>query len=181
MKTSIVKLLLAIPVLFGLAACETTRTADYCAYSPRAPLAQAMGEVEDRLARGCEYHFDDYLHGLIDVAAANPARENRERFSDFLVRASDTGLISKRQARDTYNRYFNVKFVSLAGDYNTCSQVCPVRRQVLADMATELKDKEIGLAKASDDKASYYRASHLLKESELVLLATCRACETGGE
>ena len=32
---------------------------------------------------------------------------------------------------------------------------------------------------ASADNASYYRADHLLKEAQLVLEATCRACEAG--
>ena len=86
---------------------------------------------------------------------------------------------SRRQAQGLYNRYFNIKFVSLAGDYNTCSQTCPVRTQVLGDMRGELLDKELGLMKISGDSAGYYRADHLLKESQLVLEATCRACDAG--
>ena len=92
------------------------------------------------------------------------------------MRVSELGVITHRQAQERYNRYFNVKFVSLAGDYNTCAQTCPVRHRVLSAMSEELLDKERGLMKASADPESYYRADHLLKETQLVLEATCRAC-----
>ena len=85
---------------------------------------------------------------------------------------------TKRQAQDQYNRYFNVKFVSLKSDYNSCSQACPNRASLMADMTQELSDKEQGLLKISADTQSYYRASQLFKESELVLEATCTACGT---
>ena len=120
-----------------------------------------------------------YFAQLLDIAADNPSPDNKRQFSDFLVRVSDQGVISKRQAKATYNRYFNIKFVSLTGEYNTCSQTCPVRKNVLAEMQGELLDKELGLVRASEDSASYYRADHLLKEAQLVLEATCRACEAG--
>ena len=100
-------------------------------------------------------------------------------FSDHLMRVNDMGIISRRQAEGLYNRYFNIKFVSLQGDYNTCSQTCPVRQQVLSDMRAELHDKELGLMRASNDAASFYRADTLLKEADLVLEATCRACSAG--
>ena len=51
--------------------------------------------------------------------------ENKRVFSEFLVWSSDQGLLSKRQAEDYYNRYFNVKFMSMKGDYNNCSHTCP--------------------------------------------------------
>jgi hypothetical protein len=44
-------------------------------------------------------------------------------------------------------------------------------------MKAELHDKELGLLRASADQQSFYRADHLLKETELVLEATCSACE----
>jgi hypothetical protein len=100
-------------------------------------------------------------------------------FSEFLVWASDEGILSKQQARDYYNRYFNVKFVSLAGDYNNCSHTCPRRDVVMLDMERELGDKERGLMKVSLDNQGYYRADELYREVELVLEATCTACSAG--
>ena len=138
-----------------------------------------MHDVEGRLVRGCEYHFDNYFQSLLQIAEANPNPDNKSLFSDHLVKVNETGVISQRQARDYYNRYFNVKFVSLTGDYNTCAQTCPVQHQVISNMKVELQDKQIGLLRASSDQAGYYRADNLLKEAQLVLEATCRACARG--
>ncbi|MCZ6503555.1 MAG: hypothetical protein O6945_13695 [Gammaproteobacteria bacterium] len=174
---SLAIIVLATSVL--LAACTTTQTAYTCSVSLKSSLASSIRAVESKLSNGCEYSFDNYFAQLLDVAANNPDPDNKRQFSDFLVRVSDQGVISKRQAKSTYNRYFNVKFVSLTGDYNTCSQTCPVRSRVLAEMQSELLDKELGLVRASEDNTSYYRADLLLKEAQLVLEATCRACEAG--
>jgi hypothetical protein len=162
-----------------LVSCVTTDTTDVCSIPLKPGLSNAIREAEDKLTKGCEYSFDSYFVQLLDIATENPDANNKRQFSDFLVRASDSGIISKRQAKTTYNRYFNIKFVSLTGEYNTCSQTCPTRSKVLAEMQGELLDKELGLVRASADNASYYRADHLLKEAQLVLEATCRACEAG--
>ena len=168
----------AIAVM-AIGGCATTEAVDYCGVKLSPSLTSAMGTAESRLANGCEYHFDNYYQQLLIIAETNPDSENKRLFSDHLVRVSDMGVISKRQARLLYNRYFNVKFVSLSGDYNTCAQTCPVREQVIADMKVELLDKELGLMNASRDPDSFYRADNLLKEAELVLEATCRACTAG--
>ena len=173
------KLLLAVPVLALAAACTTTDP-DYCAVSVRGDLENAMRTVETKLGSGCEYHFDGYFQSRLALAESNPDKNNRRYFSDHLMRVQDMGVISRRQAEGLYNRYFNVKFVSLQGDYNTCSQTCPIRKQVMSDMQAELHDKELGLLRASNDATSFYRADHLLKETDLVLEATCRACQAGG-
>ena len=167
-----------ISALLALSSCATTEVVNHCAVPTKGSLNSTMRVIEGKLSSGCEYSFDTYFAQLLDIAADNPSSDNKRQFSDFLVRVSDQGVISKRQAKATYNRYFNIKFVSLTGDYNTCSQTCPARKTVLAEMQGEL-DKELGLVRASQDNASYYRADHLLKEAQLVLEATCRACEAG--
>ncbi|MEE4360992.1 MAG: hypothetical protein V2I63_05640 [Pseudomonadales bacterium] len=179
MKPSIL-LFLTLGALFALAGCTTTQTAEHCTARVAGTLDAATLDVEQRLASGCEYHFDSYFRDLLAIAEDNPAASNRVHFSDFLVRQVDTGTLSRRRAEELYNRYFAIKFVSLRGDYNTCSQTCPIRQRVLADMRTELQHKEQGLLRASEDATSFYRADTLLKETELVLEATCRACAAGG-
>ena len=166
-------------LLIALAACETAPVADLCGGRLGTNLENALSETERRLGSGCEYRFDSYFQENLATAEANPDAENKRMFSDHLMRVNDMGVISKRQARELYNRYFNVRFVSLAGDYNTCSQTCPVQARVISDMKAELQHKELGLLRISDDNASYYRADNLLKETQLVLAATCRACEAG--
>jgi len=169
--------LLAIAAL-AAAGCAG-QTADYCGARLGGNLDAAMSEAADRLANGCEFHFDGYYQQLLAIAEANPDAKNRMKFSDFLMRANDMDVISRRQAQALYNRYFGVKFVSLQGDYNTCAQTCPQRDRVMSNMQAELHDKELGLLRASNDQQSFYRADNLLKETELVLEATCNACEAG--
>lgn len=171
-------LLIAALAAMLLAGC-TTATPDHCAVNLRGNLDAAISTAESKLASGCEYHFNAYFNSLLTIAEANPDPDNKMRFSDHLMRVNDMGVISRRQAQGLYNRYFNVKFVSLQGDYNTCSQTCPVRSQVMSEMKAELHDKELGLMRASADSASFYRADTLLKETDLVLEATCRACSAG--
>ena len=179
MKPKLIILLLALPLVGLISAC-TSNTPDHCAVNLRGNLSSAMNTAQQKLGEGCEYHFNGYFQSLLSLAEENPAPENRMLFSDFLVRANEAGVISRRQAEGLYNRYFSVKFVSLQGDYNTCSQTCPIRAQVLSDMQAELHDKELGLLRASADAPSFYRADNLLKEADLVLEATCRACAAGG-
>lgn len=159
--------------------CATTPVPD-CALADTRDLDRAIDSARDRLQSGCVAHFDTYMDELLVVAAGDPDPANKAAFSDFLVWASDAGLLSRRQSQETWNRYFNVKFVSLRGDYNNCAQTCPVRAQLMKDMETELADKERGMLQASLDRDGYYRADRLFNETELVLEATCRACEAGG-
>jgi len=173
-------LLFVTCVAAGCATQEPAPVADMCDGRLGSNLEGAFSETERRLGSGCEYRFDSYFRENLATAEANPDANNKRAFSDHLLRVNDMGVISKRQAQELYNRYFNVKFVSLAGDYNTCSQTCPVQTRVISDMKTELQDKELGLLRVTGDNASYYRADTLLQETQLVLAATCRACEAGG-
>jgi hypothetical protein len=166
-------------VALAISACATAPAPD-CTLASTHDLDGAIGSARANLENGCEAHFDSYIDQLLAVAAGDPGADNKEAFSDFLVWATDNGLLSKRQAGEKWNRYFSVKFVSLRGDYNNCAHTCPVRDRVMDDMERELADKERGLLQASLDQDGYHRADRLLKETELVLEATCRACEAGG-
>lgn len=137
---------------------------------------KSFATTRQALSNGCEHRFDDYFARLLSIAEGDPGKQNKRRFSEFLVWSADAGIVSKRQATNLYNRYFNVKFVSLMGDYNNCSHTCPNRHTVIANMEQELADKEQGLLKVSADNDAYYKADHLFKETELVLEATCTAC-----
>jgi len=142
-------------------------------------LTAAIADVKSTLQGGCAAHFDRFYDDLLSIAEGDPKPENKRLFSEFLVWSSDEGLLSQRQAKNYYNRYFNVKFMSLAGDYNNCSHTCPRRDRVMLDMERELGDKERGLLKVSLDNEGYYRADELYQEVELVLEATCTACQAG--
>lgn len=163
--------------VFLLASCATPPPP--CNGPQTKNLVAAISDVKHTLNSGCAAQFDRYYDDLLTIAEGDPKAENKRLFSEFLVWAGDEGLLSQRQAKNYYNRYFNVKFMSLQGDYNNCSHTCPVRERVMLDMERELGDKERGLLKVSLDNDSYYRADRLYQEVELVLEATCTACAAG--
>jgi hypothetical protein len=167
--------LLAIVTL--LTSCAATQPT--CLSPQTKNLSGAIAAVQSNLTSGCQAQFDRYYDDLLRIAEGDPRPENKREFSEFLVWSSDQGLLSKRQAEDYYNRYFNVKFMSMRGDYNNCSHTCPNKQKVLIDMERELSDKERGLLKVSLDNDGYYRADRLYQEVELVLEATCSACAAG--
>ena len=172
--------LLSAAVLAGalfLSACATPEPT--CLSPQTRNLDSAMSAVRSNLDSGCQAYFDRYYDDLLTIAEGDPRPENKRAFSEFLVWASDSGLLSQRQAEDYYNRFFNVKFMSMRGDYNNCSHTCPNKQKVLFDMERELSDKERGLLKVSLDNEGYYRADRLYQEVELVLEATCTACAAG--
>ena len=171
-------LLRALTIL--LAAATLASCASYpppCPSPQTRNLSHAIDDVKSNLSGGtCAAHFDRFYDDLLNIAEGDPKPENKRVFSEFLVWASDEGLLSQRQARDYYNRYFNVKFTSMQGDYNNCSHTCPRRDRIMLNMQRELSDKERGLLKVSLDNEGYYRANELFQEIELVLEATCTAC-----
>jgi len=169
-------LLVALSALI-LASCATSPPP--CDSPQTRNLSAAVDHVKDSLSSGCVAHFDRYYDDLLRTAEGDPKPGNKRVFSEFLVWSADEGLLSQRQAKDHYNRYFNVKFMTLQSDYNNCSHTCPRRDRIMLDMERELSDKERGLLKVSLDNDGYYRADELFQEVELVLEATCTACSAG--
>jgi len=166
-----------LSVSLFLISCAST--APNCGSPQSHNLSAAIDDVQSSLTNGCHAHFDRYYDELLTIAEGDPKPENKREFSEFLVWSTDEGLLSTRQAEDYYNRYFNVKFMSMKGDYNNCSHTCPNKQRVLFNMERELSDKERGLMKVSLDSDGYYRADQLFQEVELVLEATCTACAAG--
>lgn len=170
-------------VVFALAGCDTmsSRDGDQAVCDPPTThnLEAAFADARRDLSGECVEHFDDYVAALMATAEGDPAPDNKRRFSDFFLWAADEGIVSRRQAQLLFNRYFNVKFVSMMGDYNNCANTCPDRSRVISDLERELLAKEQGLLRVSRDQAAYYRADRLFQETQLVLEATCMACEAG--
>ncbi len=160
-----------------LASCASNQPS--CSSPQTHNLESATKIVKSNLMSGCQSLFDSYYDDLLSIAEGDPGPENKRAFSEFLLWSTDQGLLSKRQAEDYYNRYFNVKFMSLQGDYNNCSHTCPRRDRVMLNMERELTDKERGLLRVALDNEGYYRADELYQEVELVLEATCTACNAG--
>ena len=177
-RTTTVTATFAMVILASLlTACNTNPPRATACSLPEGPdLNQAIAKTRFDLETGCEGQFDAYFQRLLTIAEGDPKKENKAAFSEFLVWANEEGLLSKRQARETYTRYFGVKYVSLISDYSVCAQTCPRQQEVMRAMNRELQDKEQGLLKVSADRREYYRANRLYQEAELVLEATCEAC-----
>lgn len=178
MSISLLKTTATITILAGmLGACASTSTDKTACTLPESHnIDQAMSAARFELETGCENQFEQYFTHLLTIAEGDPQKANKGKFSDFLLWSNEQDLLSKQQAREFYNRYFGVKYVSLKGDYSVCSETCPKKSAVLRDMRNELEDKELGLLKVSADKRSFHRASQLFSETELVLEAACTAC-----
>jgi len=160
-----------------LAACNSNPPkGPVCSAPGGNDLEQALEDARYDMKAGCESQFDRYFVQLLTIAEGDPKPENAALFSDYLVWASEEGLLSKRQAQLLYNRYFSVKYVTLMSDYSVCSETCRHQPEVLRDMRAELGDKEQGLLKVSANNTAYRRASRLFQEAELVLDATCASC-----
>jgi hypothetical protein len=169
--------LVVVAATLLIASCASNQPS--CTSPQTRNLDSATKIVQSNLMSGCQSHFDSYYDALLTIAEGDPGPENKRTFSEFLLWSTDQGLLSKRQAEDYYNRYFNVKFMSMKGDYNNCSHTCPNKQKVLFNMERELSDKERGLLRVSLDNDAYYRADQLFQEVELVLEATCMACAAG--
>ena len=177
MKNKLTGLVTVVAITTSLAACSSNPSQATVCSLPEGPnLERAISAARFDLETGCEHEFDGYFQRLLTIAEGDPKKENKASFSDFLLWANDSGLLSKRQARETYNRYFGIKYVSLVSDYSVCAQTCPHQSDVMRDMNRELADKEQGLLKISADRLNHTRASNLYQETELVLEATCEAC-----
>lgn len=171
---------MAAPLVLALAGgCATTPPPAMCSMPGSRDLESAIAHTQQELLRGCEASFDAYLDALMSIAEGDPGADNKMRFSMFLVWAADNGILSRRQSQELYNRYFNVKFVSLLGDFNNCAYTCPQQDTFMDAMQAELADKERGLLRVSEDRDGFYRADRLLKQAELVIAATCEACAAG--
>ena len=168
----------AISVLL-LAGCSTSpkqNTQLACNDSFNQSLSAAMGDARYRVAEGCSGNYFGIFSQLLEIGQGDPKPENKQMFSQFLEWSADEGIISKRQARETYTKYFGTKFVSALSDYNTCAAFCPIQDDLLSQMKDELVAKDLGILKVSGDVDGYNRANTLHDELELVITATCEAC-----
>lgn len=180
--TTLIRSAMAIFVLSFAIACQTTGSSQLADEACTAQLSQrldlAMEESRTRMDGGCSSQHAALFEQLLSVGQGDPKPENKRMFSDYLVWASDKGYISPLQAKETYTRYFGLKFVSGLSDYNTCAAFCPTEVQLLTDMQRELGDKARGLVEVSTDQNTYGRANTLYNELELVITAACQACKS---
>lgn len=166
----------------GLTACQTYKTVQPLQTKPSClppsgvNLEQAMEQARNDLTHSeCQVLFDDYFQALVQIATGDPKPENKRQFSDFLVWAHESGLMTRVQAETYYNRSFNDTFMALPDRYNVCS-ACQNKEDILSEMQAELQQKEQGLLEACRDKETYYQAARTYTELKDIFEATCLAC-----
>jgi len=162
--------------------CTTSNTpiasADICPIPSGHLVDQAFATAKSTLSNTeCRDTFDAVFASLLDISEGTPDIKNKEMFSELLGWAKDHGIISTVQAKERYTKYFASRFVSLPDTYQTCSH-CPRVDSIIGQCKSELQAKDKGLLKVSSDKATYAKANDDLQNIELILLATCSACES---
>lgn len=181
--------ILILMFITGLTGCTTTKfnaiskmpePASSCKLPRTMNLSQAIDMTKQTLGRNeCVYEFTLYFENLLEIGKGDPSLKNKEKFSSFLIWSNETGILSKLQAKEYYNRYFNTLFMSLPEEYNTCS-ISSQKEMVIKEMELELIQKQLGLLSVCEDKTSYYEAHAQMDTMILLIEATCMACENNG-
>lgn len=169
-----------------LSACTTkvpglsssAKPVNACALSGTQNLEFAVDEAQTLLASGCEKQFNGYFDQLLSVAAGYPREENAAVFQNFLRWSVNTGIVSKVQAGDRYNRYFTTSFNGLNDSQSVASSVCPNLEETLSGLRDELGEKKTGLQDIMANAEKYQRSTRLYYDLELNLHAICAAVES---
>ncbi len=162
-----------------ISSCQTTKPKVYTCtlpsgYKVESAFAQATADLTHLQ---CHYQFDQYVGNLLEITTSDPKEKNKEYFSNFLADAKRNGVISQRQAKQYYRRYFSPDFVSLGTMHNNCTTTCRHQVEIVKKMKLELHDKELGLLKVVGDKASYAQADQEFNQLLILIDATCLACQ----
>jgi|GEM_PF-997200 len=136
----------------------------------------AFSHAKQNLASAaCQHQYDRYFDSLINVAMGDPSQENKKRFSAFLTWSYEQGIISKRQGKSYYTRYFSPTFVSLSDTHNVCAATRN-KDEMLRGMQAELKQKKKGILEVAGDRDAYFATLRQHNDIVLVLEATALAC-----
>jgi hypothetical protein len=167
-----------LATVLWLAGCQMTpETTPECALPRTTDVAHAFEQTRNGLKRSeCHFHFDAYFERLLETAAGDPDPKHSEHFSEFLLWANAQDIITRRNAQEYYNRYFNTKFASLPNEYSNCTYTCRIQNEIVQQMKEELLQKDRGLLKITGNKRAYAEANSLHDSVLLLLEATCTAC-----
>lgn len=155
-----------------------------CELGAHKSLTPAIEQAKVKMKHpACQMEFQTIFDDLLDIAEESGASlEHKKTFTGFLLWAEKEGLISKKQMKNTYGRYFSSKFVSSAvnNQMSIASSVCAKRNglsQVHSSMDVELIDKQRGLLKVLGDKQEYRQAKAVKENLMTVIEATCSAVD----
>lgn len=181
--TRIVTNTVLVASLVSLSACASLGSSrdkgTRCELSGTQKLELAVSEAQEKLESGCTREFSGYYNRLLQLGAGFPKPENAAVYQDFLRWSVNQGIISRVQAGERYDRYFSSKFSGLSDSRSVASAVCPNLDGTLADLRSELADKETGLQGILGQANRFQEATRLYYNLQLNLSAICAAVEGG--
>ena len=159
-----------------------------CSQQPQKPVAACglsgsnnidhlFAEVSENLGnRVCHYSFPEYRERLLQAAKGSPGPENEARFAGLLRESVERGIISKRQARETFSRYFDPEFYVVKTEPRSSCSSLREKETLYAAMRSELAYKRTGMLEILDDESRFRQAQHHYNDLTMVFEAVDAAC-----
>ncbi|MDJ0878585.1 MAG: hypothetical protein QNI86_08230 [Halieaceae bacterium] len=169
-----------VTFLLAVAACSQQPRQDLsqCQLSGTNNIDRLFAEVSDKLkVPACHYSFPRYRERLLLAAKGSPGQENEARFAGLLRESVDIGIISKRQAQETFSRYFDPEFYVVKVEPRSSCSSLRKKDALYAAMREELAFKREGMLEILDDEARFRQAQHHYNDLNMVFEAVSTACE----
>ena len=148
-----------------------------CSLSNTNNIDRLFEQVSGRLETpACHYRFHDYQQRLVTAAKGAPEAENEARFAGLLRSSIDRGIISKRQGRELFSRYFDAEFYAVKSEARSSCSSLRDKDKLYASMRSELAYKREGMLEILDDEERFRRAQHYYNDLRMVFEAVDTAC-----
>lgn len=177
---TMLKLLGVAALLLAVTACSQTASRNYsqCELSGTNNVDHLFAEVSDKLqVPACHYSFQEYRERLLQAAKGAPGPDNEARFAGLLRESVDSGIISQRQAQETFSRYFDPEFYVVKVEPRSSCSSLRKKDALYAAMREELAFKREGMLEILDDEARFRQAQHHYNDLNMVFEAVSTACE----
>ncbi len=151
-----------------------------CAVPDHKQLSVALQGAQATLSeRSCHYAFERIHQSLLDIGRQDPGKANKERFLNFYQWSVDQGILSSRQGKEYYNRYFTSGYGHmLPNDRNLCS-LAGGQEQLIKRLDDELVLKKTGLQDILQDRDAYFDAQRTHNDLVFLLETTLLSCGKG--
>ena len=148
-----------------------------CSLSDSNNIDHLFAEVSENLGnRACHYAFAEYRERLLQTAKGSPGPENEARFAGLLRESVERGIISKRQAQETFSRYFDPEFYAVKTEPRSSCSSLREKETLYAAMRSELAYKRTGMLEILDDESRFRQAQHHYNDLTMVFEAVDTAC-----
>ena len=176
---TILKLLGVAALLLAVTACSQhgRYQSAQCELSDTNNVDHLFAEVSQKMqTRACHYAFPGYRDRLLQAAKGAPGADNEARFAGLLRESVDLGIISKRQAQETFSRYFDPEFYVVKVEPRSSCSSLRDKDALYAAMRGELAYKREGMLEILGDEARFRQAQHHYNDLSMVFEAVSTAC-----